>query len=88
MTDGRATPRRLEGPSLRVVWCDNTNPDVPLCSRYYPLPLCSQLMAEDHVLGWFRSRRCTIRSLEWAWGVVPRGLPKSRFIPVPMRTKT
>lgn len=73
-----------EGPSLKVVWSLAGHPTVLSATRYYPLPKCSMVMAEDHALFWFRQRGVVIRAMEWSWGDVPRGIPKSRFIPVPV----
>lgn len=74
-----------EGPSLLVTWTFHDS-DVPLCSRYYPPAGCSMLRAEDNMLGWFRKKELAIVDFEWAWGFTPRGLPKSRIIPVPLRS--
>lgn len=76
-----------EGPSLRITWTFN-NGVVPMCSRYYPPSRVSMVQAEDAMLGWFRKRQLLILDFEWAWGDVPRGLPKSRIIPVPLRSRT
>jgi hypothetical protein len=70
-----------EGPSLLVTWFDNSRPAVEQQSRYFPLPKCSALMAEDHMLYWFRRAKCTIRGMQWQWGDIPRAIPKSRLLP-------
>ena len=73
-------------PSVLVVWSDRANPTLLLAHRYYPLPRCSMTMAEDHLLKWYRDRRCRIYSMEWAWGVEPRLMPKARLVPCPLPT--
>ncbi len=75
-----------EGPSLLVTWTFHDS-DVPLCSRYYPPKDCPMLRAECNMLGWFRKRNLSIIDFSWAWGFIPRGLPKSRIIPVSVRSK-
>lgn len=73
-------------PSVLVVWSDKVNPELLLAHRYYPLPRCSMVMAEDHLLKWYRDRRCMIVAMDWGWGEEPRLMPKSRLVPAPLPT--
>ena len=68
-----------EGPCLLVDWFDRVNPSLSLRTWYYPSSRCSMIEAEDFMLGWMHSRRCSIRTMRWHWGEWPHAMPRSRM---------